>query len=146
MDKDSYFLEVCSYVDLNPVRAKIVKRPPEWLDTRALHQRLAPRKPLLEAAARYANFVAQGKGVKLWEEAPTGQIYPGGETFVKRMQARITIPLGPKIARMQHRPAGRPLTYYFKQAERDEAIVLAYRDGGYTTRRSQRQQGCPYRA
>ena len=149
VDEDSYFLEVCRYVDLNPVRAKMVKRPqdwrwgsyrahtgqddpPAWLDTRALHQRLAPRKPPHEAAARYATFVAQGKGVKLWDEALTGQIYLGSETFVKRMQARITTPPGPEIARAQHRPAGRPLAYYFRQAQRDEAIALAYREGGYT--------------
>ena len=46
---------------------------PLWLGTRALHQRLAPRKAPLEAAALYANFVAQGKGVKLWDEALTGK-------------------------------------------------------------------------
>lgn len=149
VDKDSYFLEVCRYVDLNPVRAKMVKRPqdwrwgsyrahagqddaPIWLDTRALHQRLAPRKPTHQAAVLYANFVAQGKGVKLWEEALTGQIYLGGETFVKRMQARIITPPGPEIARAQHRPAASPLAYYFRRAERDEAIVLAYREGGHT--------------
>ena len=76
--------------------------------------------------------MAQGKGVKLWDEALTGQIYLGSETFVKRMQARITTPPGPEIARAQHRPAGRPLAYYFRQAQRDEAIALAYREGGYT--------------
>lgn len=149
VDQDSYFLEVCRYVDLNPVRAKMVRKPqdwrwgsylahtgrempPAWLDSGALHRRLAPRKPREEGAARYAEFVAQGKGVKLWDEALKGQIYLGNEAFVKRMQARISAKPNAEIARAQHRPAGQPLGYYFKQAERDRAIVQAYREGGHT--------------
>ena len=30
VDQESYFLEVCRYVDLNPVRARMVRRPREW--------------------------------------------------------------------------------------------------------------------
>ena len=53
VDRDAYFLEVCRYVDLNPVRARLVKSPlhwdwssyrahvglenrPAWLDSRSL--------------------------------------------------------------------------------------------------------------
>ena len=149
VDEESYFLEVCRYVDLNPVRARMVRHPrewawgsyrahtgqvapPTWLDSRALHRRLAPHTPLRDGPARYAEFVAQGKGVKLWDEALRGQIYLGSEAFVKRMQARITGTPGPEIARVQHRRAGRPLPHYFRQFERDEAIFQAYRDGGHT--------------
>ena len=106
IDQDSYFLEVCRYVDLNPVRARMVKRPGDWgwssygahaghtdpqpwLDSRGLHKRLAPHAPLSDGPARYARFVAQGKGVKLWDEALRAQIYLGNEAFVKRMQTRI---------------------------------------------------------
>jgi REP element-mobilizing transposase RayT len=149
VDQESYFLEVCRYVDLNPVRARMVKHPRNWvwssygahaghaapqpwLDSRALHQRLAPQAPLHEGAARYAAFVAQGKGVQLWEEGLRGQIYLGNEAFVTRMQKRIGAKPGREIARVQHRPAARPLEYYFGKAERDEAILLAYRAGGHT--------------
>lgn len=31
VDKDAYLLEVCRYVDLNPVRAGIVKQPGDWV-------------------------------------------------------------------------------------------------------------------
>ena len=54
VDRDAYLLEVCRYVDLNPVRARMVKKPeawawssyrahvgledsPVWLDTNGLH-------------------------------------------------------------------------------------------------------------
>ena len=30
IDKDNYLLELCRYVVLNPVRAKIVKDPKDW--------------------------------------------------------------------------------------------------------------------
>ncbi len=149
VDQESYFLEVYRYVDLNPVRARMVQRPgnwpwssyrahtgdtnpPSWLDSRALHKQLAPHAPLRDGAARYAEFVAQGKGVKLWDGALQGQIYLGNDKFVKRMQARIKKAPGPEIARAQQRPAGRPLVYYFAQAERDEAMLRAYREGGHT--------------
>ena len=56
----------------------------------------------------------------------------GNEAFAKRMQAHITTKLGTEIARTQHRRAGRPLAHYFRQAERDEAIIQVYRDGGHT--------------
>jgi REP element-mobilizing transposase RayT len=149
VDQESYFLEVCRYVDLNPVRAHMTRRPQEWpwssygahagrapaqpwLDSRALHRRLAPHAPLRDGPARYAQFVAQGKGVKLWDEALRGQIYLGNEAFVKRMQTRITGKPGREIARAQQRPAPRPMAYYFGNAKRDDAIVTAYRDGGHT--------------
>jgi hypothetical protein len=149
VDEESYFLEVCRYVDLNPLRARMVKRPrdwawssfrahtvqvtpPAWLDSRALHRRLTPHAPLREGPAKYAEFVAQGKGVKLWEEALQGQIYLGDEAFVKRMQKRMSAAPGIEVPRAQQRGAVKPLAHYFMQAERDAAIVQAYRDGGHT--------------
>ncbi|MFM9970036.1 MAG: transposase [Burkholderiales bacterium] len=148
VDEESYFLEVCRYVDLNPVRARMVKRPEDWnwssyrahtglaealawLDSSALHKRLAPRAPLRDGPAKYAAFVAQGKGVRLWDEALQAQIYLGGDAFVKRMQARLAAPVR-EVPRAQQRRTARPLAHCFKSANRDEAIVLAYREGGHT--------------
>ncbi len=103
VDRDSYLLEVCRYVDLNPVRARMVKRPdayawssyralvglvpaPAWLDAQPLYAQLAPGKSTTRAADKYAEFVAQGKGVALWEEHLRQQIYLGDNAFVTRMQ------------------------------------------------------------
>ena len=61
VDSDSYLLEVCRYVDLNPVRARMVERPdaylwssyralirvadkPDWLDAQNPDKQGAPRK------------------------------------------------------------------------------------------------------
>lgn len=149
VDEESYFLEVCRYVDLNPVRAGMVKHPrewvwssyrahvaaieaPPWLDSAALHRRLAPRAPRREGPARYARFVAEGRGVRLWETALSGQIYLGDDAFVKRVQAQLESTDSVEIPRAQrmHRP--HPLQWYFDHYERDAAIAHAYLDGGYT--------------
>src|SRR5512135_1465935 len=99
VDRDAYLLEVCRYVDLNPVRAQLTKRPqnwawssycahvglvqrPPWLDSAALLRQLAPAKAA--GSRRYAEFVAQGRGIRLWEQALSGQIYLGDECFVAR--------------------------------------------------------------
>jgi putative transposase len=103
VDRDSYLLEVCRYVDLNPVRARLVKRPeayawssyraliglapaPVWLDAQPLYTQLAPGKSTARAAEKYAEFVAQGKGVAIWEEHLRQQIYLGDAAFITRMQ------------------------------------------------------------
>jgi putative transposase len=149
VDGDAYFLEVCRYVDLNPVRAGMARRPrdwswssyrahtgevelPVWLDSTTLHRQLAPRAPRREGPARYAQFVAQGRDVKLWEEALTGQIYLGGEDFVQRMQAYAAYADEKEIPQTQRRPAAQPLQRYFDQHPRDVAITQAFLEGGYT--------------
>lgn len=103
VDRDSYLLEVCRYVDLNPVRARMVKRPeaytrssyralaglasrPDWLDAQPLYDQIAPGKSAERAAEKYAEFVAQGKGVQLWDEHLRQQIYLGDDAFIVRMQ------------------------------------------------------------
>ncbi len=103
VDRDSYLLEVCRYVDLNPVRARIVRRPdafawssyralaglapaPVWLDAQALYGQLTPGKSAERAALKYAEFVAQGKGVALWDDHLRQQIYLGDAAFIARMQ------------------------------------------------------------
>ena len=149
VEEESYFLEVCRYVDLNPVRANMVKRPQDWawssyrahtgrgealawLDSGALHRRLAPRAPRRDGPQRYAEFVAQGRGVKLWDEALTGQIYLGGEAFVKRMQARAELPDAANIPRAQRRMHGHALQWYLDRYDRDTAIARAHLEGGHT--------------
>jgi hypothetical protein len=53
---------------------------------------LVSRAPRREGPGHYAEFVAQGRDVKLWEEALSGQIYLGDEAFVQQMQAYALSP------------------------------------------------------
>ncbi|MFH0342233.1 MAG: hypothetical protein ACHBNF_08905 [Chromatiales bacterium] len=41
---------------------------PPWLDSKPLYAQLAPRKSQATAASKYAEFVAQGAGVNLWDD------------------------------------------------------------------------------
>ncbi len=108
VDSDSYLLEVCRYVDLNPVRANMCRRPddypwssyraltgqadqPFWLDPQVLYEQLAPGKSAVQAAAKYAEFVAQGKDVQLWDANLKQQIYLGDDDFITRMQKHAGI-------------------------------------------------------
>jgi putative transposase len=107
VDRDAYLLEVCRYVDLNPVRARIVESPaqwawssyrahvgalpaPDWLHTAEFHGALmgqVPKGAAQTAAAgrRYACWVDAGRGVQLWKESLRNGLYLGGEAFVERM-------------------------------------------------------------
>jgi putative transposase len=113
VDRDSYLMEVCRYVELNPVRARMVEQAQdwpwssyrahaglasselEWLDTPALHAYLLGRNAAGAADVRraqtaYVRHVQAGRDVRLWDEALRQQIYLGDERFVERMQARET--------------------------------------------------------
>lgn len=103
VDSDNYLSEVCRYVDLNPVRAGMVRHPqdypwrsypalaglvskPAWLDSNPVYGQIAGGSDQDQAASKYAEFVTQGRGVKLWDEHLNQQIYLGGSDFNKRMQ------------------------------------------------------------
>ena len=83
---------------------------------------------------RYAEFVAQGQGVRLWSEALTNQIYLADERFVRRAQTKVRLSGGSReILRAQRRRTVLPLVRYLeRQGGRDEGIARAYCEGGYT--------------
>jgi len=109
VDRDAYLLEVCRYVDLNPVRARLVRKPeswawssyrahrgqaavPEWLDTPGLHGYLLGRPATSpadrrRAAERYARLVASAPDASVWDTGLRQQSYLGDQDFVERMQA-----------------------------------------------------------
>lgn len=96
VDRDSYWLELCRYVVLNPVRARLVKQvsgwpwssyratagdtaAPDWLDVEPIVEQLGSH-------SAYRRFVAQGKGLPSpWGEL-RGQIWLGHEAFLERME------------------------------------------------------------
>ena len=149
VDRDAHFLEVCRYVDLNPVRASMVRHARDWrwssyrahvgqsqvqswLDSAALHRQLAPRAPRRDGPAAYAAFVAEGKGVRLWETALRAQIYLGSDAFVERMQERIERAEDVEVPRAQRKRRGESLSWYLERYGRDQAIGEAYAEGGHT--------------
>lgn len=98
IQRDSHLLEVCRYIVLNPVRAKVVQRPEEykWSSYRSTagmekpHQCLAREWMLGQFAERrksaeskYKEFVAVGIGNKnIWKEVK-GQSLLGEDDFIE---------------------------------------------------------------
>ena len=156
VDREAYLLEVCRYVDLNPVRARMVKRPeawawssyrahvgledaPVWLDTHGLHGYLLGRAAdsaadRRRAASRYTKLVATARDVPLWDEALRQQIYLGDEDFIERMQKladpkRRTAREIPKVQRRTSRSLAQWLGVC---KDREEALFRAYTESGLT--------------
>ncbi len=157
VDENAYLLEVVRYVDLNPVRARMVRDPgnwpwssyrahagkvraPEWLDTDAVHGYLLGRNPqnaadCRRAAQRYVSHVAAGKGVRLWDAALKGQIFLGDDRFVERMQALVEADRAGdiNIPRPQRRKNPKPIAHYLAhKAGRDAGIKRAATEGQHS--------------
>lgn len=148
VQRDAYLLEVCRYVDRNPVRAGLVSHPaewlwssyralvgghprPSWLTTTTLYECLAPHAPLACGADAYARFVAHGTGSRLWETSPEGQLYLGDDDFTKAMQRRVDSLEDPELTRIQHRPMPEPLGHFLAEENRNLGIARAHIEGGY---------------
>jgi REP element-mobilizing transposase RayT len=99
VDKENYLLELCRYLVLNPVRAKLVKGPEEWIwSSYPATAGLVKGPPWLAVEEvlglfsgrrkQYRSFVMEGIGQgSVWDELK-GQIYLGDESFLERMQDR----------------------------------------------------------
>ena len=156
VDRDAYLLEVCRYVDLNPVRARAVRKPaawawssykahvglaevPVWLDSPGLHGYLLGRPVRTEAdrkraAGRYERLVASVPDASLWDSALRQQIYLGDEDFVERMQA-LAAPRNSTdedIPKIQRRKAKTLTQWLASCATREEALYNAYTQGAMT--------------
>ncbi|MDC6170468.1 REP-associated tyrosine transposase [Paucibacter sp. XJ19-41] len=156
VDREGYLLEVCRYVDLNPVRAGMVDRPGDWpwssyrahcglaeplpwLDTPGLHgfllgQEAQTREQKRKAALMYAQLVLDGPGVHLWEESLRQQIYLGDDEFVQRQQdeadrRNLASREVPKAQRMHQASLAQWLS---RSTDRAEALWHAHKDSGMT--------------
>ena len=144
VEKEAHLLELCRYVVLNPVRAKIVKHPgkwkwssycatageastPEYLTVDWLFGRFGRR--LHEARKEYRKFVAEGMGDPSPWEKLQGQIYLGGKEFVKTHQPDRPIQEIPRRQTQAHRPELKEL--FRGQTRLDPIILEAYRRHGY---------------
>ncbi len=104
VEKESYLLELCRYVVLNPVRAGIVRSAREyrWSNYRATAGEVE-RPAYLEvdwtlgcfgrekgrAREAYRRFVAEGKGSGEVPESGEGQAFLGGAAFLSEMEQRL---------------------------------------------------------
>lgn len=115
---------------------------PPWLDSKPLYAQLAPKKSQTTAARKYAEFVARGAGINLWDDHLQQQIFLGGNKFIERTQRLAGLsghdkPRAQVNKAQQRRPASaKPLSNYAlpgaSKAERDGRIALAFKEGGYT--------------
>jgi len=153
VERDNYLLELCRYVVLNPVRARMVKRagdyrwssyratggneqPPGFLTRDWVLSQFAKRQSVAKQA--YREFVELGvKQESPWSQL-RGQVLLGSEGFVNTIKPLLrkqdSIKEIPRIQRKVTRPplkrilAVSPST----KTKRDDAIRTAHLKHGYT--------------
>jgi hypothetical protein len=156
IQKESYLLEVCRYVVLNPVRAGIVEQPGEW--KWSSYQPTAGREkshPCLttewilgqfgrtreNAEKEYKQFVNMGIGGKsIWTDV-TRQSILGEDNFMDRFIEHLKryqdIPDIPKSQRYVNRPSLEKIftdEIMQDRCKRDKKIVEAVEKHGYKQR------------
>ncbi|MEO6276504.1 transposase [Roseateles sp.] len=165
VDREAYLLEVCRYVELNPVRAGMVAGPagwpwssyrahtgqadaPAWLGSEELWGHLLGETPdspagRLRAQRAYADLVAAGHGVALWAEGLNRQIYLGDDEFVDRMleaalpSAKRSAPV-PKV----QRSSTLGLADWLARCEsREDALLCAHTQSGLSMTAMARELG-----
>ena len=153
VQKESYFLEVCRYVVLHPVRAKAVKHPRQWqwssyrstaglvrahpcLTVGEILSQFGQRKT--QAQERYREFISNGiDGGSLWDELK-GQSLLGVEGFVNGLLPHVSGKMKIRQIPKGQRYVGRPsLGQLFKtagsrKAARDKMIAEAVNKYGYS--------------
>lgn len=156
VQKESHLLEVCRYVALNPVRARLVKNAGDWewssyrgtagidrqhpmLTTDWVLGQFGTGKKV--AIRRYSEFVAAGIGVKsIWKEV-RGQSLLGEEGFAEELIGYLTgqrdVREIPRNQRYADRPAiERVFTTdaAVNRNERNRKIIEAVERYGYSQR------------
>ena len=154
IQKDSHLLEVCRYVVLNPVRARMVEKPEEWKwsSYRATAGGETPATCLTidwvlgqfsrkrsKAEQEYRQFVKWGIGKEtIWREVK-GQSILGEDDFVEGLIPHISkhqdIPEIPKSHRYVNRPDLKKIfteKVVADKRKRDAKIVDAVQKYGYT--------------
>lgn len=153
VEKESYFLELCRYVVLNPVRAKIIEKPSEWkwssykftagfkkppdfLTINNVLQEFGKIKR--RASKQYKEFILEG----ITKETPwnnlKGQIFLGEESFTERLRPYLgkkeIIKEIPKLQRLAGRPSLKNLfgEKPLSKTERNDKIYLAHVKSGYS--------------
>ena len=149
VDKNSYLLELCRYVVLNSVRAKMVDAPGNWqwssflvtigkqegfvgLATDAVLLQFSNQRS--QAIEHFQAFISQGIGQDIWHNLKH-QIYLGNDNFVEKHMKHLTHYEGKlsEIPQKQRRKPAKSLKEYQDlNTSRNDAIVSAYQSGAYT--------------
>ena len=150
VQKEEYLLELSRYVVLNPVRARMVRKPerwlwssypahiglvksPPWLDSDWLLSQFAKRRST--AISRYVQFVAEGKGLPSPLEDVKHQLALGDDAFVLNAIERVAPENLRDISKAQRRPLAKPLEFFVDSyADAKQGMADAYRSGAYTMR------------
>jgi len=123
VEKDAHLLELARYLVLNPVRAGLTKsagawawssyratagieKAPPWLETHATLESFGVAGS--RAIQKFQTFVAEGRGCAYapWEQVE-GQIYLGGDTFRREVEARLeSTKVSEEVPVAQRRPRG----------------------------------------
>lgn len=154
VDKDSYLLELCRYIVLNPVRAAMVTLPElylwssyaqtfsvqqdtsfvstDWLLSQFSNKKSTARK-------RFQQFVLQGIGQDSPWSNLKGQVLLGNEEFVATLQPYIRdakkLDEVPRAQRFLNRPSLQALFDIdgnISKVKRDKQIRLAHLECGYS--------------
>ena len=166
VERDSYLLELCRYVVLNPVRAGMVRSAraycwssyrataglcamPELRCTDCILAQFGEERS--EAQRRYRRFVADGGKRSAPWEALRGQIFLGQERFMEDMRTVLTKAWALHDVPRQQRYADRPaLEDLFagnppiSKAQRDGLIYKAHIHYGYSLSAIGRTLGLHY--
>ena len=166
VERESYLLELCRYVVLNPVRTGTVSLPEKYrwssyLATAGLQKPLAFlsvdwvlaqfEAKRRQAERTYRQFVRQGMDLTSpWHEVQ-GQLILGSGDFSKRMkpllEEKADLPEIPRVHRFAHRP---PLNKLFPggkgepREKRNQAIRNAHLKHGYSLTEIARHLGFHY--
>lgn len=150
VDKDNYLLELCRYVVLNPVRAKIVKDPRDWRWSSyqaTINHKGIPclttdwilsqfDKERKAASRQYQAFVLSGIKAESPLKAIKGQLFLGQENFIDEIKHLIRGKENLKeISRKQRyvtRPPLNEILKYKDKKTKNQAMYKACLRYGYT--------------
>jgi REP element-mobilizing transposase RayT len=163
VEKESYLLELCRYVVLNPVRAKAVEAPeawiwssykatagfmdvPEYLTADWILSHFGKKRK--DAQKHYREFVLAGLSKERPWDHLKGQIYLGDDPFILAIKSLVqessTLTEVPRMQRYADRPELKKLFQATEHYDRDGAIVAAHAKYGYTLSEIGRHLGIHY--
>ena len=154
VERESYLLELCRYVVLNPVRAGLAKRPqmyrwssyratagleqaPEWLTREWVLAQFSPQRR--RAERQYQEFVQDGRGTASPWAQVEGQVVLGQPHFVETLKPLLAdkarVQEIPRAQRLVARPALGEILRAKRvvvRDERDQAVWEAHVRYGYS--------------